>query len=114
MRKESSKNTNLDLIFILDCTGYMDPIVSATKDELKNIIDYIVENNPYSKVRISFVGLPDHCDKNTSYGQFVELDFTDDVGKAISFIETVKACGGGDTPEDVVGGLTCFRKDLGS
>jgi hypothetical protein len=52
------------------------------------------------KVRVCFVGYRDHCDTE----RFTILEFTDDIEKVKSFISSVKAVGGGDFPEDVVGG----------
>ena len=42
-----------------------------------------------------------HCDKD----RFSIYDFSNDLEKVKSFISSVRASGGGDTPEDVVGGL---------
>jgi hypothetical protein len=52
-------------------------------------------------VRVCFIGYRDHCDKN----RFSIYDFSNDLDKVKNFISGVNASGGGDTPEDVVGGL---------
>ena len=52
-------------------------------------------------VRVCFVGYRDHCDRE----RFAIQDFTDDIASVKKFISGVTAVGGGDFPEDVVGGL---------
>ena len=92
---------NLDLMFIMDCTGSMSAWIDKCQEELKNIIDTIKDSNPSSEVNIGFVGYRDHCDKE----RLVVHPFTQDIVKIKDFISKQKAFGGGDLPEDVVGGM---------
>jgi hypothetical protein len=120
-KKLFSKST-LDIMFIVDCTGSMKPWIDATKDELDKILTFIKDNNPYSKIRVSFVGYRDYCDKNLTFklspeidqngpnpgvntGRFSYIDFEEDSSKIKHFIASVEARGGGDEPEDLAGGL---------
>jgi hypothetical protein len=96
-------NAVLDLMFIVDCTGSMSSWIEAVKTELKSIIGFIKENNPYSSVRISFVGYRDFDQPESS--RYEILSFTEDVSAAKDFISKVNAMGGADTPEDLAGGL---------
>ena len=60
------------------------------------------------KVRICFVGYRDHCDTV----RFSIKNFTDNVDEVKKYIQGVSATGGGDFPEDVVGGLRkCLDQD---
>jgi hypothetical protein len=54
-------------------------------------------------VRLSFIGYTDFDQKNQK--MFDILDFTSDPQEFQNFMKGVKARGGGDAPEDVVGGL---------
>mmetsp|Transcript_41174 Transcript_41174/g.43066 ORF Transcript_41174/g.43066 Transcript_41174/m.43066 type:complete len:800 (-) Transcript_41174:61-2460(-) len=99
------KKANLDLMFLVDVTGSMQSWINTVKERLKNIISFVVSNNPYSKVRISFVGYRDHCDKKASYNLFELMDFTENSDEMVTFINNIKANGGGDYPEDIPGGL---------
>lgn len=53
------------------------------------------------RVRICFVGYRDHDDEQ----RFEVLPFTENVSQVTKFIAGIRASGGGDLPEDVVGGL---------
>jgi hypothetical protein len=93
----------LDLMFLVDCTGSMSSWIDTVKTELKNIISYIKDNNPYSRVRISFVG---YRDFDRAEGErFSILNFTEDSDIAKKYISETIATGGGDGPEDLTGGL---------
>jgi hypothetical protein len=87
-------NSTLDIMFLVDCTGWMGSWIKAAKEELLNIIQYIVESNPYSKVKGSFVGYRDFCDAKSTQGQFQMHDFTDDFSALEKFIAKVQAFGG--------------------
>ena len=94
---------DLDVMFIMDCTGSMSSWIDASKKELKNIISCITEQHQGLNVRISFVAYRDFCDGKLQY----EIKgFTDDIDSVRKFIENLEATGGGDTCEDVAGGLS--------
>ena len=52
-------------------------------------------------MRVSFVGYRDVADKP----RFEIFEFSEDLDACAKFIGTMRATGGGDTPEDVQGGL---------
>jgi hypothetical protein len=97
-------NISLDLMFIVDCTGSMSSWISAVKNELNNIIDYIRDSNPHAQIRVSFVGYRDY-DCTTEDSRYSIQDFSDNFDDVKKFISGVNASGGGDGPEDVAGGL---------
>lgn len=80
----------------------MDPYIIAAKDQVISIMRDI-KSAFFNKadVRMAVVSYKDHCD--AVHLQF--LDFTSDVTQVSSFLETLVARGGGDYPEDVLGGL---------
>ena len=101
---ESMINTmmDLDIMFIMDCTGSMASWIEASKKELAIIINCIQEQHQGIQVRLSFVAYRDFCDKI----QYEIKEFTSDVESVKKFIEKLTATGGGDEAEDVAGGLS--------
>ena len=95
------KNKNVDVVFLLDCTGSMAGYINEVKNQIKQIVKQIsemYENN----VRVAFVGYRDHCDGPMRIETF---HFTEDTDMFLAFLSGVSAVGGGDAPEDVLGGL---------
>lgn len=93
---------SLDLMFILDCTGSMSSWIKAAKQELFNIIDFVMSEHEGAKIFISVVSYRDLCDKEKN---LTVLPFTNQKDVALSFISKLTAMGGGDTPEDICGGF---------
>jgi hypothetical protein len=54
---------------------------------------------------VAFVGYRDYDDEK----RIERLDFTEDTSAVINFMNNVEAVGGGDTCEDVFGGLDVVR-----
>jgi len=67
---------------------------------LITIVEYVQKEHEGSKIRVSFVGYRDHCDKKT---RFSIIDFTENLEEVKIFISKTEASGGGDTPEDIAG-----------
>jgi vacuole morphology and inheritance protein 14 len=101
-QKKLFENQQLDIMFLCDCTGSMQTYINSVKSELKNIIDFILENNPYADIKISFVGYRDISDLK----RFEIIDFTNDINSIKNFIGNIIAEGGADLPEDLTGGLS--------
>jgi hypothetical protein len=91
-----------DLLFLIDTTGSMHSHIKAAKDQVRSIMNDIkVAFLNEAEVRIAIVGYKDHGDVPNI--QF--LDFTPNVDRVHAFLNTLTATGGGDEPEDVLGGL---------
>lgn len=91
----------LEIGLLLDCTSSMGSWIERAKTTLTQIVQNVVDSADGNlQVRVCFVGYRDHCDTE----RFTIHEFTDDIAKLKTFISTVKAIGGGDFPEDVVGG----------
>uniref|UniRef100_A0A0B7KCM4 Alpha-type protein kinase domain-containing protein n=1 Tax=Bionectria ochroleuca TaxID=29856 RepID=A0A0B7KCM4_BIOOC len=86
----------------MDTTSSMDPYMSEAKAQVRSIISEIREAFfGEAEVRISIVSYKDHGDEpNIQW-----LDFTPDADAARAFLENLYAEGGGDPPEDVLGGI---------
>ena len=102
--KEIFKDTNLDLMFIMDLTGSMGIWIEKAQKNIKNIIEEITGNNPGSKIRISFIGYTDFLDKD-EIRIYNSKEFTEDINDIYNFISKLNCEGGGDMPEDIVGAL---------
>ena len=109
--KEFFKDTTLDIMFIMDLTGSMGMWLREAKENIKNIIDEITENNPCSKIRVSFVGYRDFKEVNgILQGQYIYKDFSENIEDIRNFISNIACYGGGDEPEDLIGALDLSLK----
>ena len=102
--KKIFKDTNLDIMFIMDLTGSMSIWLNEAKANITNIIKEITENNPGSKIRASFIGYKDYESKDETREYFVK-EFTENIKEINDYIQNLNCSGGGDLPEDVVGAL---------
>ena len=102
-RVSTTRNaSDLDLMFIMDCTSSMSSYISQCKRDINEIVKTIKEENNGVKVRISFVGYRDFDQGARSMSV---LGFTKDVNEFEKFMINVKAAGGGDAAEDMAGGF---------
>jgi len=108
MEKEPAKLhdfiPNLDVCFMLDCTGSMQSYIDRAKNKIKDIIEEVKLQYPGTEIYIGFVGYRDF-----DTPEFDILPFTPNLEYARDFIDKVRARGGADCPEDVNGG---FQKAL--
>ena len=91
-----------DLLFLIDTTGSMGAYIEAAKKQVRSIVEDIKEaffNE--ADVQIAVVSYKDHGDSNKI--QF--LDFTSSAERVSHFLDELSAFGGGDAPEDVLGGI---------
>jgi hypothetical protein len=99
----SAGSMQIDLCFVLDCTGSMSTYITAAKNCILRVVEYLKRTNPDIKLWIGFCGYRDFCDGDNRLQIF---DFTDSYLKFQNYLsDNVKAFGGGDEPEDVLGGL---------
>ena len=98
------KDTNLDIMFIMDLTGSMGIWLNEAKKNIKKIIEEIYDNNPGSKIRISFRGYRDFIDEK-EVRKYDNIEFTENLEEFNNFLSKLDCSGGGDEPEDVVGAL---------
>lgn len=91
-----------DLLFLIDATFSMDRYIEEAKNQVKAIINELEQRFfGEAKVRVAVVAYRDHCDNpNIEF-----LDFTTNVEQVRSFLDGLQAIGGGDEPEDVLGGI---------
>ena len=102
--KNIFKDTNLDLMIIMDLTGSMYIWLNEVKENIKNVIEEITQNNPGSKIRISFIGYRDFESEN-EVRKYDSKEFTENISEFYEYINTLDCSGGGDLPEDIIGAL---------
>jgi len=95
------KHKDVDVAFLLDCTGSMSSYIQEAKNKITTLVDSITSKYE-NKVRLAFVGYRDHCD---GMKRIETLQFTHSIAAFKNFVGGLVALGGGDAPEDVLGGL---------
>lgn len=92
----------LDLMICIDSTGSMQPTIDALGESLTAMVDILDGVSP--KLRIGIVHYKDYGDLGKE-GAKVVLPLTKSIKKAVKELEDLRAYGGGDLPEAVLGGL---------
>ena len=98
------KDTNLDIMFIMDLTGSMGIWLNEAKKSINNIIEEITDNNPGAKIRMSFVGYRDFLDEGEQR-KYDNQEFTENLNEFNIFLSKLDCSGGADEPEDIVGAM---------
>ena len=95
----------------MDCTGSMDPWMRQARDNVKKIIDFVQQINrgTLKDIKIGFLAYRDLWDGDL---RFETKDFTDNIDDLTNFIGKLKATGGDDGAEDVIGALTKMRDEF--
>ena len=99
--KEIKKAQQVSILFLLDTTGSMSSYINGVKDQINHIVKG-VEDSGCQIEGLAFIGYKDHSD---GVNHFETLEFTKKIASFKSFLKNITATGGGDTPEDVLGGL---------
>jgi len=89
---------NIDIAFVLDCTSSMNPWIDAAKNQIVHISDTLKDHN----LKVGFVGFRDYGD---ILPQLDSMNFTNSIDGFKNKLSIIEAAGGGDTPEDLIGGL---------
>ena len=98
----------LDIAFILDTTGSMGDELTKLRDTLDVITFQISQMSPRPRLRLGMVLFRDKGDDYVTR----TVPFTPDLARFKAALRTVRAGGGGDTPEDVQSGLRIALQEL--
>ena len=90
----------------MDVTGSMQSCICKAREQIDAIIEEI-QTKECKIDYVAFVGYRDWCDKEK---QFEILCFTKDINVFKAKLQSIEATGGGDIPEDVLGGLAKAAK----
>ena len=82
-------STSLDLLFIVDITGSMEPYLEEVKDKMIKIIEGIIKGCPGIDINIGFIGYEDF------YEKYYKIDFTKNHTYLEKYISKIKTEGGG-------------------
>ena len=85
----------------MDSTSSMGSYITAVKDSIDDIVSRIHQIYKNATVRLAFVAYRDYGTKP----HFEILNFTESIPEFSEFVGNITAMGGGDTPEDVLGGI---------
>jgi uncharacterized protein YegL len=99
---------HLDLVFLLDTTGSMSGEIREAKERVRELTEALRTARPNERVRVGVVA---YKDKGDAYLTKVS-PLSEDVEVSFQFLGTLTADGGGDTPEDVLAGLTAALREL--
>jgi len=93
----------LDLVFLVDCTASMGTYIASAQKNITSIVEQISKSSGCN-VRFALVTYRDHPPQDTSYVSQVH-QFTDNLAQMKTYVDTMRASGGGDGPEAVTDGL---------
>jgi hypothetical protein len=96
------RSMEVDLCFVLDCTGSMKPHIAAAKDCILQVSNYVKYTNPSIKLRVGFCGYRDHYNGSDRLQIF---DFTNQYDRFTQYMQDVSPISNDDLTEDVLGGL---------
>lgn len=99
-----SKEETVDFVYVIDCTGSMGSYIEQSKKDIQQMVNAMNEKFPSFKLRLGCVAYRDWCDGGD---RLESQNFTENVGSFTNYVGNLKAKGGGDEPEDVLGGLNC-------
>jgi len=107
--KQSQQSEAVDLAFLIDGTGSMQPWIDATKEKVMNIIQEAQAAYPQTHFRLAVVV---YRDFDMGPRSMQVQPFTPEIKQIQKFLGTVKAHGGMDGPEDINGGFQLALNDL--
>ena len=99
-----------DLLFLIDATGSMSSYIKAAKDETQNISKELRNLYPEYHFQYGYVFYRDPIDSHDDIHEMIDL--TDQVNNLPEKIKKIQAYGGGDLPEDWVGGYKLVNEKI--
>ncbi|XP_019852957.1 PREDICTED: alpha-protein kinase vwkA-like [Amphimedon queenslandica] len=100
----------IDICFMMDCTGSMRSWIESVKANVKNVRDGLEQHYKGCDIRFSFVRYTDYDQPSSTRTTWV--DFTQSLSQFHTFVDPIKASGGKDTPEDIMGALKVTLSNL--
>jgi len=104
----------LDLVFLMDCTGSMGSYIAKGKESIMSIVEK-VKSSEKADVRFCYIAYRDHPPQDKTLITKVH-DFTTKPKDMRNYLSLYQASGGGDGPEAVTEALhdavnLCYRKN---
>ncbi|MDQ7824687.1 MAG: VWA domain-containing protein [Candidatus Eremiobacteraeota bacterium] len=98
----------IDVVFVVDSTGSMADEIKVVQDKIKDMMAKIKSGQPVPDVRFGLVAFRDRGDDYV----VKKFEFTSDIQKFQSYVNTINADGGGDTKESVAEALHTAINDM--
>eukprot|EP01133_Synstelium_polycarpum_P018018 gene18018-21506_t len=92
----------VDLVFLVDCTGSMQPHINQVKNDITTVQSNLSRKFANLDLKFAFVR---YTDLDVGRDRTTVLDFTKSPTDFVNFVGRITAGGGGDGPEDIFGGL---------
>jgi len=108
IEEDCQENTVLDIAFVVDATGSMGDEISYLQTELKDVIEKIQAQRTDLTINLGSVFYKDETDEYVTRKE----NFTNDISKAMTFIQNQEAGGGGDYPEAMDAALDVAINEL--
>mmetsp|Transcript_15576 Transcript_15576/g.59182 ORF Transcript_15576/g.59182 Transcript_15576/m.59182 type:complete len:638 (-) Transcript_15576:573-2486(-) len=97
------------LLFLLDATGSMGTYIDGTKAAIRDIVEDVKKTHSKGEMYVGIVCYRDFGDGSSRF-QMLNFVHRDHLDQFETFLSGVVAKGGGDTAEDVCGGLSHAAK----
>jgi len=96
----------VDLCILIDITGTMEKALTNVKTQIKQLLEDLEAEFPSLNLRVAISAYRDHGDPDgeRKLPNYETIDFESDITKVETFLDGLEAKGGGDGPEDFVGG----------
>lgn len=101
--KGTKRTKKMDILFMIDATGSMASTIQAAHDKAEDLAFDLRTINRTALFRFACICYRDPVDTKDDVHQL--FDFSEEIENLSEFLETVKASGGADWPEDFVGAL---------
>lgn len=100
---KSKRTKKMDVLFIIDATDSMAKTIQAAHDKAEDLAFDLNVTNRTASFKFACICYRDPVDSPSDEHQV--FDFDPEIENLATFLEDVKASGGGDGPEDYVGAL---------
>src|SRR5438093_11954176 len=87
----------IEVCFVLDTTGSMTGLIEGAKQKIWSIANEMVSAKPTPELRLGLVAYRDRGDEYVTK----VFDLTNDIDAIYAQLQSLRAAGGGDTPESV-------------
>src|SRR5438128_2214755 len=92
-----SPRPRMEVCFVLDTTGSMSGLIEGAKQKIWSIANEMISAKPTPDLRLGLVAFRDRGDEYVTK----IFDLTNDIDAIYGQLQTLRAAGGGDTPESV-------------
>lgn len=100
---KTKRTKAMDVLFMIDATGSMANTIQAAHDKAEDLAFDLQISNRTASFKFGCICYRDPVDAPADVHQV--FDFDEEIENLATFLEDVKASGGGDGPEDYVGAL---------